>query len=280
MAGGSRARKNRLVTIRFSHYCERARWALDRARIAYRELPHLPMFHLPAVLRASGGRGRGAADAASSPYSTPLLVTADGERLADSADIVRFACAASGEDLHPVPEVERLERRLHDRLGPHGRRVTYSLLFDNPALLPTLARRNVGPVEAATFRALLPVFRRRMMAALDINAESAASSLEVAREEFAHVGEVLAGRRYLVGDRFSAADLTFAGLAAALILPSAKEGYGANLFRRDELPDRARKLCDEFRSTPAGRHALRMYAEERTTPVLEPTPPLDRTRGY
>jgi glutathione S-transferase len=27
----------RLVTIPISHYCEKARWALGRARIAYRE---------------------------------------------------------------------------------------------------------------------------------------------------------------------------------------------------------------------------------------------------
>ena len=34
----------RLITIRFSHYCEKARWALDRGRIAYEERSHLPLF--------------------------------------------------------------------------------------------------------------------------------------------------------------------------------------------------------------------------------------------
>ncbi|MCW3023116.1 MAG: Glutathione S-transferase family protein, partial [Conexibacter sp.] len=31
-----------LVTIPISHYCEKARWALDRAGVAYEERRHLP----------------------------------------------------------------------------------------------------------------------------------------------------------------------------------------------------------------------------------------------
>ena len=41
-----------LITIPPSHYCEKARWALDYARIPYREERHPPLFHLalPGVL--------------------------------------------------------------------------------------------------------------------------------------------------------------------------------------------------------------------------------------
>lgn len=270
---------HRLITIRFSHYAERARWALDRARIAYREEPHLPLLHFPAVVLATRGRA-GRADKASSPYSTPVLITDDGRALRDSGDIVRYAAEQSGEDLHPVPEVAEVEQRLHDRLGPHGRRVTYYFLFDNPDLLPPLARRNVGRAEAALFNAMLPITRRFLVRRLGIDRESAERSMQIARAEFAYVEELLGDRDYLVGDRFTAADLTFAALSAAVLLPGAGEGYGANLPTRDEMPAGPRALCDELRATRAGRHALRMYAEERVSPVLACAPPLDRTRRY
>ena len=33
-----------LITISFSHYCEKARWALDRCGIEFRERANLPLF--------------------------------------------------------------------------------------------------------------------------------------------------------------------------------------------------------------------------------------------
>ena len=43
--------ERRLLTIPISHYCEKARWALERAGLAYREERHV---------RASTGSCRGA----------------------------------------------------------------------------------------------------------------------------------------------------------------------------------------------------------------------------
>ena len=42
-----------LVTIPISHFCEKARWALDRAGVAYEEQRHLPALHRVAVRRAA-----------------------------------------------------------------------------------------------------------------------------------------------------------------------------------------------------------------------------------
>src|SRR2546428_1022186 len=44
-----------LITIPISHYCEKARWALDRAGIGYRERAHLQLIHRIAARRAGGG---------------------------------------------------------------------------------------------------------------------------------------------------------------------------------------------------------------------------------
>ena len=36
----------RLITIGASHYCEKARWAVERAGLPFREEFHPPVFHL------------------------------------------------------------------------------------------------------------------------------------------------------------------------------------------------------------------------------------------
>ena len=68
------------------------------------------------------------------------------------------------------------------------------------------------------------------------------------------------GRRFLVGDRFSAADLTFAALASVLVQPKERG------FPVPEAGSRIPAIAAVIAATkerPAGRFIARMYAEER-----------------
>ncbi len=69
----------RLVTIPISHFCEKARWALDRAGVEYVEQPHLQLVHVIAARSVGGGR------------TVPVFVTEAGEVLPDSTAILRWA---------------------------------------------------------------------------------------------------------------------------------------------------------------------------------------------
>lgn len=69
------------------------------------------------------------------------------------------------------------------------------------------------------------------------------------------------GRRYLLGDRFTAADLTFACMAAPVLLPPE---YGIRLPTPDEAPAGARDDVWRFRIHPAGQFALRLFRENRS----------------
>jgi len=98
----------RLITLPISHYCEKARWALERAGIAYREERHVQLIHRVAVRRAGGGS------------TVPVLVTADGA-IADSREILVWVDArtpdggrlfARGADGHE--DVARVCTRLDD----------------------------------------------------------------------------------------------------------------------------------------------------------------------
>jgi glutathione S-transferase len=68
------------------------------------------------------------------------------------------------------------------------------------------------------------------------------------------------GRRFLVDDRFTAADLTFAALAAPVLLP---ERYGSPLPPPEAMPDAMSREVSRLRDHPAGIFAARLYREER-----------------
>ena len=75
------------------------------------------------------------------------------------------------------------------------------------------------------------------------------------------VGEMISdGRKYLMGDQFTAADLTFASLSAAVLIPS---NYGVQLPPLEELPEGMAEQIKKWRAHPAGQFALKLYAEDR-----------------
>jgi glutathione S-transferase len=240
-----------LVTIPISHYCEKARWALERCGVPYRERAHLQVIHWLAVKRAGGGR------------TAPVLVCGSTV-LSESADIVAFADSrATGQRLYPddAAEVRALESDFDERLGPHGRRWMYDELRGQTHLVRKYGATGVPAWERRALPLAFPLVSRVIDRYLDITPESSAASLQTVRDVFTSVGERLSdGRRYLAGDRFTAADLAFAALAAPLLVP---RGYGVPLPDVHELPGRMATVVRELRDHPAGRHALEMYRSER-----------------
>src|SRR6185436_16120405 len=151
--------KHRLVTLAFSHYNEKARWALDWCGVDYEERRFLPGFSQLGVAVATRGRG-GKADKVSSRWSTPVLVTREGERLCDSTDIARWASERAGGGspgpLFPRPEVLELVEGFGTKLGPATRLVAYWYALRSPTAMRTLAERNVSRRQALAFRAVAP----------------------------------------------------------------------------------------------------------------------------
>ncbi len=256
----------RLITIRPSHYNEKARWALDRFRLAYDEQPWLPMLHFLGSAPVLLSRRAGRPDRESTRLSTPILVTED-RTLSDSSDIAGFASRHVGDparSLHWSNEAIELDRRFSGLFGADTRRLVYFYLLPDRELLEQLARRSVGPVQAQAWIAALPLIRKGLTDKLQIRPDKAARSRERVLAEFAFVDARLAdGRRYLCGDRFSIADLSFAALAALALVVSPAEGYGAWIPSLAEVPGDHARFARELRATRAGEFVLRMFAEER-----------------
>lgn len=247
---------NRLITIPISHFCEKARWALQRAQVNYLQEPHLQVFHIVASRRA-GGKG-----------TTPVLVTSDAGVLAESADILAYADARAPSDRRLYPEnadareeVRALERDFDQDLGPQDRLWLYHHILPRRDLALAYATRGVPDWQRRLLPPLYPAVSRLISHKLGVNADAAAVANQRVEATFDRVAERLAdGRSYLCGDRFTAADLTFSALAGAVVMPLQ---WSIPLPPPDELPPAAAARVRELREHPAGRHALRMFAAER-----------------
>ncbi len=249
-----------LITIPLSHFCEKARWALDRAGLPYREEPHAPLLSRLAMWR--GDRG-----------TVPALVHG-GRRFNDSTEILVHADAVCGgcllypRDAALRSEIGALVEHFDTELGSHTRRWVYSQLLPHTKLLRSLWSRGVPWIEASMIPVMAPFARLMVRKGYKITPESAQRSLERVRGIFRNVDERLGdGRRFLAGDRFTAADLTFAALAAPVLLPAECRAVQPTL---EEVPARIREEVGSLRGTAAGRLALRLFAQERGRAVVAP----------
>jgi glutathione S-transferase len=244
-----------LITIPISHYCEKARWALDRAGIAYRERAHLQVLHWVPVARAGGRK------------TAPVLVWGD-RVFADSADIVEEASARAQPDRSLFPEdpaaaaeVRALQRDFDEVLGPEGRRWMYFSIRGRRDIAVAYACTGAPAWQRRGLPLAYPFVVRVIDRYLDITPASAEASETQVRAVFDRIAERLSdGRPYLCGERFTAADLAFASLSAPLLMPLE---YGVPLPQPEELPSAMAAKVREFRAHSAGAFALKMFREER-----------------
>ena len=262
-AGGPHLSVLRLVTIPISHYCEKARWALDRAGIGYHEERHVQGIHQLAARRAGGGS------------TVPVLVTPE-ETIGESSQILEWVDRRTdpARRLFEATEDERREllslcARFDEGLGPAGRRLVYVHMFGGEReLLLRFNDQGVPAWEDRVLRLGLPLFEKLVGRVLDIRPGVERGDEELVWHELDHAAELLSdGRPYLLGDRFTAADLTFAALCAPVVMPP---GYGVELPQPEILPEATARLVRRAREHPAGAHALRMYAEHRSARAAAP----------
>lgn len=247
----------RLITIPISHYCEKARWALDRAGIGYREERHVQFVHRIAARRAGGGS------------TVPVLVT-DGSVLRESSEILRWVDERTPQERRLFPaesrsaacaEVNALCGRFDDQLGPTGRRLIYVHVLEQRRLALSFNNTGVPAWENRMLRLTWPLAAEGVRRALGIRPGMEIDDERAVWAELDFVGERLAdGRPFLCGDTFGAADLTFAALASPVIAPPE---YGTPLPQPEVMAPATAALIERAREHPAGRFAIRMFAEHR-----------------
>jgi glutathione S-transferase len=218
-----------------SHYNEKARWALDYKRVAHVRRAVEPGRHRAIANRLTGGR------------TFPVLVH-DGEAIGDSTRIIEALERRYPEPpLYPVDPVEcrrapELEDFFDEELGPHERVLVASHMLRSGTLFLDAFFPDLPGRRRLTARAMFPLLRGRAIAAFGIDDASvtlAWAKLRAAAERFRIE---LEPSGYLVGDRFTVADLTVAALVSPVVAP---EGFPY------PQPQREHPLFEPLRNTLA-----------------------------
>jgi glutathione S-transferase len=234
---------------------------LDRAGVGYVERRHLQLIHVVAARLAGGGN------------TVPVFVTGTGQVLADSSDILLWADTQLEPERRLYPDgdagaqARELEGWLDEGLGPDGRLWMYHETLPAVRQLRQWALAGVPRWERWVFDlggSGIDVALRRY---LRIDAVAARAALDRVTRAFDEIADRLSDRRFLVDDRFTAADLTFAALAAPVLLP---ERYGSPLPPPEAMPDAVAREVWRLRDHPAGAFAARLYREERVANFTGP----------
>lgn len=213
-----------LLQFSTSHYCRKARLALGYKQISYQVENLTPALHILRVKPLSGSK------------TVPVLLPQQKNCpavVADSTEIIRFLEAYQPDpplyledDMHQKAAL-RLEDYFDEFIGTAARFVYYQF------------RANEGKQIDPSWmsQAVIAIVRSQY----GINADSAKIAAQKIADAIAMLSEFWQDG-YLVGDRFSVADLTAAALLSPLgLIPTYRQSYPWLFERITEI----HQLCNE-----------------------------------
>jgi len=188
-----------------SHFCEKARWALDHKGLTYESVNLVPGPHLKTARRLAP------------QTSLPILVD-DEHVVQGSAEIIDYLDKKIPQfALTPLHSTDasmarELERYLDRNIGINIRLLFYYHAFKDRAFVSNFLLRDGPWWGRPFFFVAYPAIKRKMVKAMQIDATHAQAARNALLQAFDQLDERVAGRKYLAGPHFSRADLTAAAL--------------------------------------------------------------------
>ena len=187
----------------------------------------------------------------------PVLVV-DGHAIADSSRIIEaLERLRPDPPLYPGNEADRrralqLEDWFDEELGPHIRRAAFHDILPHTDYASDFLASGSTAFARRAYRLVFPAVRAAMRFDMGIDAARAELSRAKTYAALDRLEAELRPSGYLVGDRFSVADLTAAALFAPLVMPP-EVPY--------ELPQPLPEPVARFRESVASRPGFRWVAE-------------------
>ncbi len=242
-----------LYIFSISHFCEKARWTLDYHGVDY-EIRHLPPGIHMQTAKKLGAQGT----------SLPILVNG-GELIQGSDRIFNWAETNSTIDslcLTPddIESCTDIEKRLDDVAGVHIRRYYYSeSLVEYPNSVRDFYMKDFPFFTKALFYVMWGVIQKRMIEFMDLGQDQRLNSREIVLDELDWLDEMLSdGRPYLVGDKFSRADITAAALLSPITIPDEHPVY-----ERKNLPPLMLQDIEQWKDRPSINWVRKIYSRHR-----------------
>lgn len=236
----------------YSHFNEKARWALDWKRVPHRRVSHLPGPHMRAIKKLSG------------QTATPVL-DLGGEIVAGSAQIIdvleqRFPVAALyPEDPEQRARALEIQSWFDDEIGPKLRRALFSVMLDEPGYLCAMFSSGHSAPVRAFYRASFPLARGLIRKGNGVTSQAAIDEgFEATRTGFEFVAKHAGPGGHLVGDAFSVADLAAASLLAPAVNPSHPD-----MRKPEPIPTRMQGFLARWADHPGAAWVLDQYQRNR-----------------
>jgi glutathione S-transferase len=201
-----------LIYFRWSHYNEKARWALEYKGVPYARRTVLPGTHMEAARRLTGAT------------MVPILVM-DGRAINDSTRIIaaleeRFP----SRPLYPRDAALRaraleLEDFFDEELGPHIRRVIVAACLPHTVYMAHLFDSDAPFAARWLYRAVLHARKGRFAERMQTDAATVARSWDKVEQAMDRLEREIRPSGYLVGNTFTVADLTAAAMLSIAVLP-------------------------------------------------------------
>ena len=201
-----------LHQFRFSHFNEKARWALDFKGVPHVRRSYLPGPHILPITRLSGQR------------QVPVLrvgreIVVGSDRIIDYLET-----RPPAPRLYPPSEgahrrALELQQWFDAEIGPTIRRAFFFDFLVDGDYAARAFTQGQGMALATIYRALFPVTRVIMRRDMQIDADGAARGRDRAREALDLIARTAGTDGYLVGEQFSVADLTAAALLSPTVFP-------------------------------------------------------------
>ncbi len=245
-----------LVSITFSHYCERARWSFDRTGVEFEEFFPTPGFAHALWKKVLPKHGT----------TVPVLLFLDEARkvqrgIGGSNHIMDWLSEQpGGEWLFALPEAKSISDWFDEELGWFSRalHVNFFLpaegaagqfvdLCDGHGFLKWVTKKGWGLAQHKVG---------------DLNGSKGwQEAIPRVDKAYARANELLSdGRTYLAGDQFTAADVTFCALSIPIVHPPEITQY--TIPFPPATPEVEAKVKG-WRESPAGQYVIRTYASDR-----------------
>ncbi len=239
----------------FSHFNEKARWALDHKQLPHRRVSYLPGPHMRAIKKLSG------------QTSTPVLVIEEEVTTGSAAIIDRL------ENLKPGLYPENAELRsaaldmqsmLDRELGPMIRRALFSEMVDEGAYFCRMFADGKSLPARLAYRAAYPMAKGLIKKGNGVTDQASIDKAFAETERLMNlIGERSSATGYLVGDSFTVADLT----ACALLSPAANPP-DCDVTRPEPMPTCVQDFLARWSAHPAIPWVREIYAKHRGTSAV------------
>lgn len=241
----------KLYTFGFSHFSEKARWALDLSELPYQEQKLIPGPHAITTLRLGG------------KSSVPLLV--DGLQVVQGSgailDYLEKAVPGLFNRTELAPDrISELEAMADDGIGRGVQSIFYGVLLEHRKALTDIWVTD-GPSWARTFYTLTySLLARQIRKSYKVNPAAIAQSKRKFRHTWAKFDALLARSPFLSGALPGRIDFVVAALSAPLCRPAHHPAKWV------QYPDELESFCTEFHDTPTARHCVKLYQDYREHP--------------